>query len=91
MGIEQAMFLANSTLWMMMILSLPTLLLTTVVSLLFSLFQAVTQIQDQVLPFAAKFVTIVVVLMLSGAWMYNKLANFFLEALALTEHSLQSF
>lgn len=91
MGIEQAQFLAQSTLWTLFLLSLPVLGLATIVGLVFSIFQAVTQIQDQTLPYIAKFTTITVVLVLSGAWMMDVLSTLFLEALALTEKTTRPF
>lgn len=91
MGIDQAQFLAQSTLWSLLIMSLPVLLLTTVVSLVFSIFQAVTQIQDQTLPFVVKFGTVIVVLMVSGDWIVDGLSDLFIEALALTDRTPQPF
>jgi len=91
MGIDQAQFLAQSTLWSLLVMSLPVLLLTTVVSLVFSIFQAVTQIQDQALPFVVKFCTVIVVLMVSGDWIVDGLSDLFIEALALTDRTPQPF
>lgn len=82
---EEAQFLAQVSLWKLFILSLPVLAVTTVVSLILSIIQAVTQIQDQALPFVAKFATVMFVLSISGAWMIAELSTFFIEALGLLE------
>lgn len=91
MAIEQAQFLVHSTLWSLLILSLPILLITTAISLIFSILQAVTQIQDQALPFAAKFGTVILVLMVSGDWLVERLSSLFVEALALADRTPQPF
>lgn len=91
MGVEQAQFLAQTTLWTLLVLSLPILGITTIVSLAFSIFQAVTQIQDQTLPFAMKFTTIMIVLTLFGPWMVANLSSLFVEALTMAERSPQPF
>lgn len=82
---EEAQFLAQASLWKLFILSLPILVVTTVVSLILSILQAVTQIQDQALPFVAKFATVMLVLSLTGAWMMAELSTFFVEAIGLLE------
>ena len=82
---EEAQFLAQATVWKLMILSLPILGLTTVVSLVISIVQAVTQIQDQALPFTLKFAVVMVVLTFFGAWMMAELSTFFVDAVMLLE------
>jgi len=82
---EEAQFLAQATVWKLMILSLPVLGLTTVVSLVISIVQAVTQIQDQALPFTLKFAVVMVVLTYFGAWMMSELSAFFIDAIMLLE------
>ncbi|MEM9438890.1 MAG: flagellar biosynthetic protein FliQ [Pseudomonadota bacterium] len=91
MGPEHAQFLAQSTLWTLLVLSLPILGITTVVSLIFSVFQAVTQIQDQTLPFTMKFVTIMIVLSVFGVWMVAELSDLFIGAMTIGERDIQPF
>lgn len=91
MGFEQAQFLAQSTLWTLVILSLPILGFTTIVSLVFSIFQAVTQIQDQTLPFAMKFATIMIVLTVFGAWMIGEISDLFIGAMTIAERDVAPF
>ncbi len=49
-------------------LSLPALVVATVVGLLVSLFQALTQIQEQTLSFGLKLIAVVVTLILTANW-----------------------
>ena len=60
------------TLW----LSLPPIAVAAIVGTLFSLFQALTQIQEQTLSFAIKLIAVVLTLMLMGGWMSTELYNF---------------
>ena len=53
--------------------ALPMLGVGLAVGLLVSVFQAVTQIQEQTLAFIPKIVALAVVLMLLGPWMLNQL------------------
>ena len=54
-------------------LALPVLLVALVVGLAVSIFQAVTQIQEQTLTFIPKIVATFAVLMIAGPWMLNQL------------------
>lgn len=51
----------------------PILIISLVVGLIISIFQATTQIQEQTLTFVPKLIAIVAVLVLGGPWMLNKL------------------
>ena len=51
----------------------PILIISLVVGLIISIFQATTQIQEQTLTFVPKLITIILVLLLLGPWMLNKL------------------
>ena len=53
--------------------ALPMLGVGLAVGLIVSIFQAVTQIQEQTLAFIPKIVALAVVLMLLGPWMLNQL------------------
>ncbi|MTD45454.1 flagellar biosynthesis protein FliQ [Conexibacter sp. W3-3-2] len=54
-------------------IALPLLLCGLVVGLLVSVFQAVTQIQEQTLSFIPKILALAVVLVVGGPWMLNQL------------------
>ena len=69
-------YLAKQALILSLLLSLPVVLTGTVVGLLFSLFQALTQIQDQTLSFAVKLVFIMGAIYLTVDWSAIKLYRF---------------
>ena len=51
----------------------PILIISLVVGLIISIFQATTQIQEQTLTFVPKLIAIILFLVLGGPWMLNKL------------------
>lgn len=55
-------------LWLGILFSAPPLLAATVFGLAVSLIQAVTQIQDQTLPYVVKLAAVAVTLALVGRW-----------------------
>jgi type III secretion protein S len=60
------------TLW----LSLPPIIVASIVGTLFSLFQALTQIQEQTLSFGVKLVATMVTLVLTARWIGGELYNY---------------
>ena len=68
--------LAQKTLQTMLVTSLPVLLVSLIVGVVISLFQAVTQIQEQTLAFVPKIVVTFLALLLFGARMVNQLMSF---------------
>ncbi|MCX7950374.1 MAG: flagellar biosynthesis protein FliQ [Clostridiales bacterium] len=54
----------------------PVLIVSMIVGLLISIFQAVTQIQEQTLTFVPKMISIIAVLLILGPWMLRTLVNF---------------
>lgn len=68
--------LANEGLWLILILSLLPLLASLVVGLVVSLFQALTQIQEQTLTFVPKIIATILVIMITSAWMMETLREF---------------
>ena len=65
----KAMFL---TLW----LSLPPIVVASVVGTLFSLFQTLTQVQEQTLSFAIKLIAVMITLTLTAGWMGGEIFNY---------------
>ncbi|MDK2123502.1 type III secretion system export apparatus subunit SctS [Parachitinimonas caeni] len=57
-------------------LSLPTILVASVVGTLFSLLQALTQIQEQTLSFAVKLIAVGATIMLTARWMGGEIFNY---------------
>lgn len=68
--------IANEGLWLILILSLLPLLASLIVGLLVSLFQALTQIQEQTLTFVPKIIATILVIMITFAWMMEVLQEF---------------
>lgn len=61
--------LITQLLWVVMMTSLPVVVVASVVGVLVSLFQALTQIQDQTLQFMIKLFAVAFTLMASYQWM----------------------
>jgi flagellar biosynthetic protein FliQ len=57
-------------------LSAPILIVTIVIGLVISIFQAATQIHEQSLTFVPKLIAIAVVLVILGPWMMESMNDF---------------
>ena len=57
-------------------LSLPPIAAAAIIGTLFSLFQALTQIQEQTLSFAIKMIVVFGVILLTARWVGTELYNF---------------
>jgi flagellar biosynthesis protein FliQ len=68
--------LATTAMTLAFKVALPMLGAGLVVGLVVSIFQAVTQIQEQTLSFIPKIVAMAAVLMLLGPWMLNQLLGY---------------
>lgn len=68
--------LATDALLLVLTLSAPAILVATVVGLSVSLLQAITQIQEQTLSFAAKLIAVSVVLVASAGWLGGALFRY---------------
>jgi flagellar biosynthetic protein FliQ len=73
---ELAIGLTNEMLWTGILIALPILGLSTLVGLLVSIVQVVTQIQDISLTFVPKMLTVALALVAFGPWMMNVLVTF---------------
>lgn len=60
-------------LWLSVMLSAPPLLIATLFGVTISLIQAVTQIQDQTLPYVFKLVSVSVTVLAVGRWFGSEL------------------
>lgn len=58
----------NQALILVLILSMPPIIVATVIGVLVSLVQALTQVQEQTLGFAVKLVAVTVVLLVTAGW-----------------------
>lgn len=67
---------AREALSLLLMVSLPVLLTVMVVGLVVSIFQAVTQINENTLSFVPKMVAAVVVFLVAGPWMISVIVDF---------------
>jgi type III secretion protein S len=58
---------------LVLLLSAPALVVTTLLGVLISLVQGLFQIQDQALSYTIKFIALTAVLILTGQWMQNEM------------------
>ena len=80
---EQADLLSvfAKAMYLVLWLSLPTILVASVVGTLFSLLQALTQIQEQTLSFAIKLVAVMATLALTARWVGGEMFNYTIHVL----------
>jgi len=76
MSNTEALHFASQALWLILILSMPTVLMAALVGTLVSLVQALTQVQEQTLGFVAKLVAVVVTLFVTADWMGSELYRY---------------
>lgn len=76
MNEQMIMGIIGKTLSVALMVGGPILILSLVVGLLVSIFQAATQIQEQTLTFVPKLITIAAILLVGGSWMLNKVVIF---------------
>jgi type III secretion HrpO family protein len=68
--------IGNKTLWLVLLLSAAPVAVATLVGLLIGLFQTVTQLQEQTLPFGAKMLAVVITLLVLLGWYAQHLLGF---------------
>jgi type III secretion HrpO family protein len=71
----------NRAMMLVLMCSLPPILVATAVGLLVAFFQALTQVQDQTLPFAIKLIATVLVIIFAANWVFADLLNFAMSAM----------
>ncbi len=76
MNIDQATDLVRSTLLLALLVSAPMLLIGLVVGIVVSLFQAVTQIQEQTLSFIPKIMAMVASAIVLMPWITHRLVEY---------------
>ncbi|MDR2488942.1 MAG: type III secretion system export apparatus subunit SctS [Desulfovibrio sp.] len=62
--------------YLVLMLSLPAIIVASVTGLLVSLFQAVTQLQEQTLSFGIKLVSVIATIVLTAGWLGGELSRF---------------
>jgi flagellar biosynthetic protein FliQ len=70
------MGLAGESLVNVLLWSAPSVLAGLLVGFVISLFQAVTQIQEQTLTFVPKIIAVFLVLLVTGSWMVTGMSEF---------------
>ena len=73
MGQDVVVSLTTHALEVALLVALPILLVALTVGLVVSIFQAMTQIQEQTLSFIPKILVVAAVMALGGPWMLNTL------------------
>lgn len=68
--------LAAQMMWLVLLLSLPVVVVASVVGIIISLVQALTQVQDQTALFLIKLIAVATVLAMTYHWMGDVLLNY---------------
>ena len=76
MNAQMELTMGQEALLMLLMVSAPVLGVVLVVGLVVSLFQAITQINEQTLAFVPKLVAAMAVFAISGPWMLNMLVEY---------------
>ncbi len=71
--------MTNQALILVLVLSMPPIIVATVVGVLVSLIQALTQVQEQTLGFAVKLIVVTLVLLLTAGWTGAEMYKFTLQ------------
>ena len=67
---------AVQALYLVMMLSMPPIVVASIVGVLLSLIQAITQLQEQTLTFGVKLIAVVVTLFVMGSWFGAELLRY---------------
>lgn len=76
MNYETILNLTVQSMWLVLLLSLPPVIVAALTGLLVSLVQALTQVQEQTLGFAFKLIAVFVTLVLTARWLGGELFEF---------------
>lgn len=71
-----AMEYASECLYLVLMISLPPIAIASLIGILLSLLQAVTQLQEQTLVFGVKLLAVVGTLFVLGGWMSSEILRF---------------
>lgn len=73
---EMVIEISKQSVYVTGLVAAPILILALAVGLIISIFQAVTQIQEQTLVFVPKMIAVFIGLLVFGPWMLRQLLNF---------------
>lgn len=76
MNAQSVLTFGREALTLLLMISLPVLLTVMAVGLVVSIFQAVTQINENTLSFVPKLVAAVLVFLIAGPWMISTVVDF---------------
>ena len=79
MTVEAVLDVAVETIWTIIITSAPLLIVSLIVGLVVSIFQAVTSIQEQTLTFVPKILAIFICMLIFGSFILNTIVEFMKE------------
>ena len=68
----------------------PLMLVGLAIGLIVSVFQAVTQIQEQTLTFVPKIIAVFMVLLITGGWIIGEIQQFTQETYTTVDHLVRS-
>ncbi|KVN98520.1 hypothetical protein WJ69_34250 [Burkholderia ubonensis] len=80
---NEIVYASNKGLILVLLLSAAPVLVATIVGLVVGLFQTVTQIQEQTLPFGIKMLAVMGTLLVLGGWTGAKLQAYATEMIAI--------
>ena len=78
---DELIYAGNKAMKLMLVLSLFPVLVATIVGLLVGLFQTVTQIREQTLPFGIKLIAVILCIYLLSGWSGEYLMAYAVEML----------
>jgi flagellar biosynthetic protein FliQ len=81
MEFSQGLDMAREALMMTLIISAPIMVIGMLVGLVISLFQSMTQLQEQTISFVPKIVAMIGIGMVLSPWLANKLLEYTIELL----------
>ena len=79
MTVDEVTAIASSALFLVIKVAAPVLLVSLVIGLIVSIFQAVTSIQEQTLTFVPKILAVFLALIVLGNWMLSEMSGFMIR------------
>ncbi len=67
---------AMKALYLVLMLSMPPIVVASLIGILLSLIQAITQLQEQTLTFGVKLIAVVLTLFLMGGWLSGEILRY---------------
>lgn len=80
---DELIYAGNKAMNLVLVLSIFPVLVATIVGLLVGLFQTVTQIQEQTLPFGIKLIAVMLCIYVLSGWSGEYLMNYSIEMLEI--------